>query len=228
MTKVTVDGGMKQSLVSWALAASMFVMASSAQAQLSTGASGFSSAPTEASEKEYWWLVRELGRCLAQNKTDQSIDFLAASNGSSQEDRAFGKLFNRTRNMCMRNFVRASFVRAHVRGTVAEGLFNRNLSQHADDYVPVVSAPDKIVSIHDFATCYVASNYVQARTFLSETRLATEGELEYVQRLAPSFKPCLPVGREVELIAMDIRLALAEALYRATSMSVAQAEKEDS
>ncbi len=185
-----------------------------ATAQLAPGISGSSSAPQTASEKEYWYLVRSMGDCLATNKTEDAEAFLASSIGSRAEGAAFKKLFGRSRNMCLGNFVNASFQRAHVRGSVAEGLYRREESNLPDTWRPTVEKPAAIGSIHDFAKCYVADNFAETRAFLRETKLTTGEETQYIERMAPSFAACLP-NRKVTLKAINVRMALAEAMYHA-------------
>ena len=209
---------MRRSLIWLTAATCVLGMATPAAAQLSPSTSGSSTAPTEASEKDYWWMLRQMGDCLADYKTEKSQAFLAAKIDSPAETRAFKQLFGRSRNMCMRNFVSASIVRSQIRGVVAEGLYRRNLALVGADFVPAANAPAQIASLHDFARCYVSSNYAEARTLLKETRLATEDEAELVKRMAPGFSSCLPEGRDVVLKPINVRLSLAEALYHATNI----------
>ncbi len=207
---------MKRSLVLLTAALCFLGMATPAAAQLSPSTSGSSTAPTEASQKDYWWMLRQMGDCLADTKTEKSQAFLAAKIDSADETREFKQLFGRSRNICMRNFVRASIVRSQIRGVVAEGMYRRNLVQVGADFVPAPNAPAEIASLHDFARCYVNSNYAEARALLRETRLATEDEAELVKRMAPGFALCLPEGRDIVLKPINVRMSLAEALYHAT------------
>lgn len=189
-----------------------------AQAQLSPGTSGFSSAPTAASDAEYWIMMRTLGACLADSKHDQSVAFLASIPGSPAEDAAFETLFHRNTNRCMGNFVSASMRRAHLRGLVAEGLFEqmaedrRRLGLAADR-----PAPEAVSSLHDFAACYVAGHQAEAIQFLEETKVGTKGEVAAIRQMAADFGPCLPQGVEVRIVPVNIRMAVAEALYRAAN-----------
>ena len=194
------------------------VAGSAVSAQLAPGHSGFSDAPRTATEDEYWFFVRELGRCLAQSKRAQSVAFLRTAINSPEESRAFGALISRRgSNACMSNMVRATMVRAHVRGVVAENLFRSLPVSGSGDSAPQgLASPREVRSIHDFADCYVASNYTAARSLLAETRLATQEETDRVRVMAPGFGDCLPQGRQIRIVPIDIRLALAEALYRAS------------
>lgn len=190
----------------------------SASAQLSTGYSGFSDAPRTATEDEYWFFLRELGRCLVQSKRAQSVAFLATAIDSPEEGRAFGALVSRRgNNVCMRNMIRATVVRAHVRGLVAENLYKSLPDFVSGGSVPQgLASPSEVRSIHDFADCYIATNYAEARGLLAETRLATQEETDRVRIMAPAFSACLPRGRQIRIVPIDIRMALAEALYRAS------------
>ena len=204
----------------------MAVTAAPVAAQLKPGTSGSSSAPRDAGSDQYWYLVRSMGDCLAENKTELAVAFLDSEIDSGAEDKAFGKLFGRVRNMCMRNFVSASFRRAHIRGSIAEGLYRQNMRQRGADFIPVVAAPEAIGSIHDFARCYIVSNFAETRDFLDDTKLNTSGETERLQELASGFQPCLPQDREVKLRPIVVRLALAEAMYHATKVTPLQAARE--
>lgn len=208
------------------LAISALSIAAPTLAQLSPGTSGISSAPRSATEREYWALVRSMGDCLADYKTEQSIAFLEAPISSRAENKAFDKLFGRSRNMCMKDFVSASFRRAHVRGAIAEALYRRNMRDLGDEFMPAINAPEKIGSIHDFARCHIASNFAQTRDFLGETKLNTDSELKYLQRMAPDFSTCLPKDREVTLKPINVRMSLAEAMYHATKPVAAAPHKD--
>ena len=195
-----------------------------AQAQLAPGVSGFSSAPTSASEAEYWTMIRRLGVCLADAKNKESVAFITAAPGSAEEDKAFTALFHRHSNRCMGNFVSASMLRSHVRGSVAEGLLNlmdedrvRNPAFSADH------APENVRSIHEFAYCYVANNPVTAYQFLDQTQIGTKGEVAAIRQMAVDFGPCFPEGVSIEINPINVRVAIAEAYYRLlTAMPPAQ------
>jgi hypothetical protein len=189
-----------------------------ASAQLASGYSGQSSAPTTANETEYWDMMSQLGNCLAQQKPDQSRAFVDSVIGSKQEDEAFEALFHRRYNNCMGNFVNASMLRAHVRGLVAEGLFETLPDETIDRFVASPpAAPATIVTFHDFARCYVVAHPVPARDLLRRTRVATKDEREFVGAIAGDFGPCLPAGREIKIRPTTVRMAIAEALYRSAT-----------
>ncbi|GGD52244.1 hypothetical protein GRI62_05565 [Erythrobacter arachoides] len=205
--------------VSGAMAfAALCVIAVPAQAQLSSGTSGFSSAPVNASEAEYWQMMGRLGQCLANSKEEASRTFLAAPIDSEAENAAFAALFHRQSNRCMGNFVSASLLRAHVRGVVAEGLIEQLPEDRRAALVATPPAePDTIANLHDFARCYVAMHPAESMTLLRETRLQSAGELAYIQQIAGDFGACLPEGRDVSLRPLNVRLALAEALHHAAT-----------
>ena len=113
---------MRQALL--LLAAGWLVLATPAKAQLAPGYSGFSGAPREATDDQYWSFLRELGRCLAQSKRAQSAAFMRTRSIRRRKVAAFGALISRRgHNACMRNMVRATVMRAHVRGVIAENLY---------------------------------------------------------------------------------------------------------
>ena len=191
---------------------------SPAHAQLSPSASGFSSAPTDASEVEYWTMMRRLGACLADSKTAAAQAFLATSPDTDEEGSAFQSLFHRNSNRCMGNFVSASMRRAYLRGMIAEGLFKQMPeAQRARGLAKETVVPDAIGSLHDFAQCYVAKHQRDAIVFLEGTKVATKGELEAVRHMAADFGPCFPEGKHITINPDSIRMAVAEALYRAAS-----------
>ena len=210
---------MKFSCIPTALAAAALVIGGAASAQLAPGYSGFSDAPTTATEDQYWSFMRELGSCLAQSKGAKSIALMQTKIDSAEEKRAFDALIRRKgSNVCMRNMVSATVVRAQVRGVVAEGLYKLQPVSAPQAPVPQgLTKPASVRSIHEFADCYVASNYSDARSLLVDTQLGTKGENERVRRMAPGFSNCLPQGQQIRIVPMDIRLALAEALYRASA-----------
>lgn len=185
-----------------------------AQAQLAPGYSGTSSAPEEGTDKDYLFMMRQLGPCLVSNKTKQSIAMLAAPAGSAAEDRAFRALFNSRNNICLGAFVSARIARGQVRGSLAEALYRRNLNAGA---VVGSIAPHfgEVASLHDFARCYVSRHSVEAQALLELTRLGTTEEREKVVEMSSDFQACLP-DRQIELDPSDVRMALAEELYKAT------------
>ena len=145
--------------------------ASPAAAQLAPGISGFSSAPTNASEGEYWEFIRRLGLCLADAKEADARAFLAATPGSAGETAVFGRLFHRQTNSCMGNFVAASFPRAYVRGAIAEGFVKMmSEAERAAIASRAISDVSDVRTMHDFARCYVAQQPATALAFLAETR----------------------------------------------------------
>lgn len=198
-----------------------------ASAQLSSGYSGYSSAPTSGTDEDYWYLVRQLGGCLTSSKAEESVAFLATQPGSAAEGEAWDDLFSRrVRNPCMQNFVSASLVRGHVRGAMAEAMFERAMKEAEPQATPVFAAPEYVANIYDFASCYVATNYSDARALLSETKASTNGELQFIREMAADFGPCLPDGAEVQIVPVDVRFAIAEALYRTTISRPAESDIE--
>lgn len=200
------------------LASCVLMWPVAAAAQISGSASGFSDAPTTANEREYWDMMGALGGCLAQQKSEQAAAFVRTTIDSRAEDEAFTALFHPQRNVCLGNFVAAGMLRAHARGLVAEGLFERMPGAAFAKLVAAPpAAPDNIVTLHDVARCFTVANPVAARDLLAQTRVATKGEQTFVRAASAQFAPCLPVGREFTLRPTSMRMAIAEALYRAAS-----------
>lgn len=196
-------------------------------AQISPSASGFSDAPVQADMTEYWLMMNEMGSCIASNKKALAQQFVGSTIDSAGESAAFDALFHPQRNPCLRNFVTAGMLRAHARGVIAEGLFERLPEAALDQGLSTDPAPvASVVTLHDFARCYAMANPTKVSELLRRTRVATKGEMEFVRSMASEFAPCLPAGREVKLQPTSIRFALAEALYRlATGAPVATIEK---
>lgn len=190
------------------------IPATPAVAQLAPGYSGYSSAPERGSEAEYWFMLRQLGDCVANMKTAQAEAFLATEIDSKAEGREFKTLFGGRNNSCMRNFVSATIVRSQVRGVLAESLFKRNL-RIGRPIRPIEPKASQIATIHQFAQCYVYREPAAAQRLLMGTRLKSDEETSAVQDISSGFAQCLP-SRTVSLDATDVRLAFAEALYHAS------------
>lgn len=196
----------------------LMLAATPAAAQINGSASGWSSAPVEASQEEYWNFMGRLGTCLAENKADEAQAFVGSVIDSEAEGEAFDALFDRRFNQCMRNYVSAGVVRSRVRGVVAEGLFELLPDETIAQFTAAPpAAPETIGTLHDLARCYVVTHPADARQLLRETRVATQGELEFIQAIAPDLGPCMPQGRDVRLQATSLRMAIAEAAWRAAT-----------
>ena len=169
-------------------------------------------------------MIRKLGVCLADAKKKQSIAFIRSAPGSAEEDKTFAALFHRSSNRCMGNFVSATMLRAHVRGSVAEGLLNlMDDDRKSSGLIAAEAAPETVSSMHDFAYCYVANHPATAYQFLDQTKVGTRGEIDAIRQMADDFGPCLPVGTSIEINPVDVRSAIAEAYYRhVNSMPPAQ------
>lgn len=190
-----------------------------AAAQIKPTASGTSSSPIQATTEEYWWIIGEMGRCLARSKTQDATAFMVTQIGSVEEGRAFRALINRRHNSCMRNFIRLSFPRAHMRGAIAEGLYWRALGDRttAPSFRPVDRVG--VTSIHNFASCYIVRNGDSAHSLLSESKVGTRKERQMIQQFAPDFAACISEGTTISIDPPQVRLAIAEAAYHATTTS---------
>ena len=205
------------------LAAASALGATPAQAQLNNGASGYSSADRTVSNQLYWNFLDQIGPCLANQKEDQSTAFVDSVIGSREETEAFDVLFNRGRNRrnnCMGNFSGVyGAQRAHIRGSVAEGLFERLPDDVIAAFIATPPAgPERIDTLHDFARCYVVAHPETTREFLRRTDNHADGEMEFIaERMMGDFGPCLPEGRDVEFTAISVRASFAEAAWRAAT-----------
>jgi len=193
-----------------------FVRPQAAQAQLAAGSSGFSDAPTNAHESEYWMMMSEFGNCIAAHKSEQALAFVDTVIDSAEEAKRYKALFGRSKNFCMRHFVSATMIRSRVRGVVAEGLVKRLPDETMHRLVEQAPAgPAKVKTLHDFAMCYVVSYPLEAQQFLRDTRLATQGEEEFLRSKWSHFSSCMPQGVTNQPKATSVRMAVAEALLRA-------------
>jgi hypothetical protein len=188
-----------------------------ANAQLSPGYSGQSTAPIAGVPDDYWLLLREISYCVPAQKYEGSVAFLAEEPASAAETRAFKKLFGGQRNVCMRDFVGATFLRAHLRGAVAEGLYKKIYAARSAPIAPgqPLAAQPAIRSLHDFARCFVADHETMAHRLITETKLGSDDERASVRTMAANFGPCLPERVKAKINPTEVRMALAEALYRA-------------
>lgn len=203
-------------LVSGAIAACLVMLAVPADAQLAPGYSGQSTAPTLGVPDDYWLLLREISYCVPAQKYEGSVAFLAEEPASAAETRAFKKLFGGQRNICMRNFVDATFLRAHLRGAVAEGLYKKIHTMKSEPVAPLAEQPI-IRSLHDFARCFVAEHPNSAHRLLIDTKLGSADERAAIQIMAADFGRCLPDRAKARIDPSEVRMALAEALYRAAA-----------
>lgn len=193
-----------------------FSGSASAEPRLAPGVSGYSSAPIEGSDQIFWAFVRSTSHCFVRTKTEKAEAFLATGIDTRAESRAFKSLFsNRRRTACMQNIVKAKFQRAYFRGAIAEELFHRRIKEWPRDAKPKLTKQKAGAGIHGFAECYVAKNFTATRRLLENTKLATKGEMAFIQEMQPDFADCLPKRRQIVLSAIDIRMALAEAAYKA-------------
>ncbi|MDE1466621.1 hypothetical protein [Aurantiacibacter sp. D1-12] len=203
------------------------------QAQLAPGYSGYSSAPRQGVDELYWRFLDQVGPCLANQKPEDSEAFIDTAISSEAEEQAFDHLFNvgrNRRNNCLGRFSGVyGAQRAHLRASVAEGLFEKLSDETIEALIASPpAAPVAIASLHDIASCYVANHAAEARELLRRTDIATEGELQFISERVEDFGACFPADRELSLDATTIRMAVAEAAYRAaTGRPVATIEGRD-
>lgn len=194
--------------------------AASAQAQLSTGASG-QPGSRSADASEYWWAYGQLGSCLAKNKARASLALMNAIHGSEDEAKAVYGLIGRP-TMCLRHLSRMGILTTDLRGVVAEGLYKEAgapLLPEAEFTVRKKMDGDEAERIGVFgltaelADCFVTRKPAEARKLLT-TPPGSEEEGAALITAAPAFKACSPGSVTFQLSAIEYRGAVAEALYR--------------
>lgn len=214
---------MKRLLSALALAISGSMLAAApalAQGGLAPGYSG-QSGTRYLPLSDSWFTIRQLGACLAQQKLEPSRAMLAAVPGSPEEDRAVHQLIGRETS-CLRGAHSLQFTRDMLRGSVAEALYQRG---NQGPPPPASSEDAAVTDFAGFAGCIVAARPAQVHELLTTTRLGTDEERRLVARMAPEMGPCLPQGVELSLQPPLVRLALAEAIYRASIAPPADAPR---
>jgi hypothetical protein len=160
--------------------------------------------------------IGRVGRCLAETKRAKSEAFIAAATGTPEEAAAYKQLIGRN-TTCLADLTRLSTSRAILRGAIAEGLYELRYAAGAPVSSQLVAATEVPRSIiGQFADCYARAHPLEVHRLLTQTRIASKDEHAAFVRMAPGFSACLPAGRQVALRPTEIRLGLAEALYRAT------------
>lgn len=194
--------------------------ASPVSAQLSTGRSG-SPGVREADESEYFWAVRELGRCLYDSKPAESLALLSAARGSGAERTAKYALVGK-KTMCVRHLSRMGISDTALRGTIAEAAFRAHGSPEliASDYpVPEKLARDEAVRlgtagiVANMAECLVARYPVVTRSLL-DTIMGSRREAEVTDQLAEPIDVCLPGKMKITIPVSDFRAAISEAAFQ--------------
>lgn len=193
-------------------------LAASSAAQISPGSSGFPGIRS-ASQEEYWFSMRELGRCLVSFKHAQSIQWMKTPVDSPAEKKLVDAMYASKGTSCLRDMYSMGVIRSMVRGSVAEALYKTSGLQGAVPPAPASHPFDStnIKSLGDFALCYAVTHPNETRTLLMTTGLGSVAEKAEMARLSPGFAECVPAGIELKLSPQPLRAAFAEAMYHVTN-----------
>lgn len=222
---------MKRALVAVATAASLG--ATAAQAQLANGYSGFSGAPRDGTLDEFYWTLAEMGRCLAQSRRPESLTLVASAAGSKAEAAASKAMFGRP-SMCVRGASVIGVPTHMIRGAIAEALYEkakRPLPRALTSVTAVtLNKADRTTTKMDgvldaLAGCLAAAQPAAVHDLLAQTKLGSKAEDAAVTRMSGRFDQCLSTDGTVRFRASELRLGLAEAMYRRTWASPAAIEQ---
>jgi hypothetical protein len=188
------------------------LLASSASAQLSNGASG-SSTMRYLSNEESLQEVVGFGDCYAKESPEKALRLIATPPASREEALTYKALFRKPFQTCLGDVSRLRAELALIRGAIAQGLYKRKVPIPATLMQPVPSVA-QVRNVSDAARCYVAAHAEEARRVVAETKVGSRREHDEVVKLMPDFFKCVPPGANVQLTATLVRLRLAEALLR--------------
>lgn len=204
------------------LGALLLVSATGAQAQLAPGYSGTSTAPVVGTEEEFWYSLAELGRCFAAGRARQVQALLTTRRGTAAENRAFDTLMGRYTS-CLRAAHSLRAARPTIRSALAEGMYKQMtktpLSPVAFDRpremtMEEARALGPIGILGTVADCFVARHPAQAHGLVTGTPMGTRAEADAVGRYGTMLAQCTPPRMRLQFDPSDLRLAIAEALYR--------------
>jgi hypothetical protein len=194
--------------------AALWLAAVPAQPQIAPGRSG-TSGVRYLPEPDGWFAIRQLGLCIAQSKRDNARAFIAATPNSEEEDRLVQALIG-SETSCLRNANYLVFTRDYLRGSVAEALYHRDYGSPP----PAAPAESEQVDVRDlrsFALCFAMVRPDLVHRLISTTRLGQDEEGEAMSGMSGEFGQCLPAGLTLNLNPQEVRVALAEAIYRRAS-----------
>ena len=190
-------------------AAAAALLAAPAPAQIAAGYSGIPGV-RRLPQSDLWFAIRQLGHCLAR-RTELARELLTTPMGSAEESRAIDGLMGRETS-CLLNASRIRFTNIHLRGAIAEALYEREFRGPPPVDQAALDDPEQGRRL-GFAGCFAARRPDAIHRLLARSRLGDNSEHEILTELAPELAQCLPAGERVELDAPFTRMLLAEALY---------------
>lgn len=204
------------------LAVGTAALSTATHAQLANGYSGFSGAPRDGTLDEFYWTLAEMGRCLAQNRKAESVALTASQAGSKAEASALKEMFGRP-SMCVRGASTIAAPTHMIRGAIAEALYEkakRPPPAALAAFTPLtLNKADRATArmdraMDDFAACLATAQPQAVHGLLAGTKLGSKAEDAEIGRLSSAFNQCLVTDGAVRFRASELRLSLAEALYR--------------
>lgn len=189
-----------------------------AHAQLAPGYSGFAGVETRTG-KEALDTLREVGSCLARNKQQESVALLRTSPGTRAELDAMDRMIGRP-TMCLRSASSLRTPRFWIRGSIADALYRQTFAAPPapSGASSRSSAPGKrrvAANLLAFSACYAAAEPENVHRLLVSTRIGSDEERGLMEEVLESFDQCrADPSRPIRLDATEVRLALADALWR--------------
>ena len=193
-----------------------------AHAQVASGHSG-SPGPRAGVPEEFWWALRQMGECFAKTKAEHAKELLATEPRSQAEANAASSLLGRY-TVCLRHGNRIRLTTDVLRGAVAEALYKKEFSAAPPPVLgSAVSGMSEVASagghrlLTSFARCYASIQPESVHRLLTTTKLGGKQERAELSTMKPDFARCLPPNSAFNFHPSDVRLAMAEALYRRSS-----------
>lgn len=197
---------------SFALA--LLAMPSLAAAQIGGGHSGISTEYAFSSRQAYDDL-NAFGACFATRQTSDALKLLRTEPDSADEARVYKQLFS-NEQYCLGDLSGLSVPWQYVRGSVAEGFYDRKLPVAPAFAAPTALPADKVRSVMDAALCYAGSHSAEARRLIEATKPATTEEAAAFEAIWKDFEACLPANMPAgyRFDTLLLRYRIAEALWR--------------
>lgn len=192
--------------------AAFALLASTASAQISNGASGSSSMSYLSSEEGLQEVVG-FGDCYAKEQPEKALRLIATRPASREEAQTYVSLFKKHYQSCLGDVSRLSADLSLIRGAIAQGLYKRKVPMPAA-LMQTVPAVAQVRNVSDAARCYVASHREEARRVVAETKVGSRKEHDAVVKLMPDFFKCVPSSANAQFTTTLVRFRLAEALLR--------------
>jgi hypothetical protein len=197
------------------LCIALLVSSSVASAQLAPGQSGHSSHQTFTGSVA-WDALAYFGSCYASREQKKALDLVSTAPGSLEEAKTYKRLFTKPNVSCLRDLSSLSVPWQYVRGSVAEGFYQKGIPVPANLAVTTPMLPEKAVTLSDVAICYVGRHPDAAKTLIETTAPGSKKESQAIDALMPRMAECLPsnLPEAPQFDTMLIRFRIAEALWR--------------